>query len=1363
MEKNNLNNSEENNKSNKKNNLNNKQKFLNDFCDEKLTDKWNKNIFLDLIFNSKEILWDLKNNLETKLSDDNYGWLDLKDIKLSDLKNKLSSDYITLKFKREKLENNILEDYKINSKEINIIWYEISKLTDENLNSYLNSEKKNLDFIKSILRKDISKKDNIEFSSIIPLSSKEYENRLNKLNNENDKQQIKTIFEEFRNWKLSDLNLKILIELDFLNNSEKKKIVENFIPTISLNQAEKLWLIEKTEIKDKKNKLLWKYFDSIEWLDKSKKEEIIDQVNSEDISISTKSFLSDDNVLKLADKVWFKNIETEIDDIIEENNEKSEKDWPSTFQDFKDNLASLSNAIGIDNFKENSILRFSHTKEWKVTERYFRYNSINDSSKTIWMTIIWSKEWEEEKTKIKKEWKNTENKKYYEILDFLNTTIKWANNELKIYNKNEFNELIDDDEKFDIIVDSVNSITKDNLTNNPKLKDKLQSKLISKYNSDLSELEDELEKLIFEKKWLKWLSDKKEDSKLLDVKINNLNQKISDKKNEIENISEDILDDDSEKLDLLVAHNNFTDLLDKLNWVDSEWKSIWFKKWIIIKSNNWESKWSLFEISWINNVINWTKDDETIELKNSNGELQLTDYDTFFKAFKSNKAFRIEKITDFDEIINSNSFWEKFKFKNNELIQKWVEFNWKKEDKKIDYLHSKKWKIIKIESIWNWKVEVKEWKYKEWNQDEKTNNTNNKIELEKDSRQISLNELDLLVKGWPYTPDWKIWKNYTIEDIEWYDNKIKESWWTKYLNNLSINELFMWWKMIVTWIEDYLKRWNEVKSAEFALKLSKFIPWEFKEDFFAQTEMKTAEAMENELKALWEISSMKASLRIKSYLENKDTPEYKKEAWLIFVASYWNLYPKGLAKCDKSFLWYEALWWKIGDEMYEKEKSKAENAKEPLPFDEKELIISLLWAQSSWNNKIVRRSKFNKKFKWAINGWFSDELTKWVNDAKEKRNIADIIDGWYWEIFWNTLANALWWAKESVNKWWSLKEMNELYFVMINSWILYDAWSNLLTELKNQFVNEWNSMIFASFWSTLDWQKLMNKTVLDVSIQISEVDWDKYPWIAKDAREIFTWSTDSSIGFKTKVNKTKNFWSKYWEVLSRTLYMADDKDASFAKTDKLIQFWKDWIYSDYYNAIKTWTWLKDSLKQDWFEYDAWENWATWLDNFEIVRRFIVMDNNGSIADRYKDVAAVVWPSIWNDINSTKEKIDNSPENEWNYKEYLNHKLREIVAWLLTWAWEGRLAYLEKIDPVWLDLASIWIKMSDFKWMRKDAIKKWEVWSEIFNNAVSNIIWWNRLNYDELWTDSIFWITDNTKDEVNNTIDKESGLDDNDWF
>lgn len=1321
----------ENSDKNKKDNTNYKQNLINDYVIEK--SQSNEHVFLDSVFDADDIS-DIKSDLEKFKQEkpvniilesnwnkwDRYPWVELNNSLLNDLKKKISPEYMTLKNKRDSVTDLVLKDYDLSNSDISKLLNEVNSFEATKLSTYIKSEKLRIKFLKSILWNDINNNRKDIFSSIIP-----FENFNEKLKNidKNDRQALITTFTEIKGWIITDSWLKTLIKSDFLNEVQKIEIVKNLIPNITLDKALSLGYLTESEVKGKKDDLFKDIFDNIEWISDIEKENIINKTNNKNLFIITEDLITKDNVLSFSEEIWFSDIENENIKYIEEVKKQQEIDWTNDLEWFKKSLKDL-NIAWYENIKVGSIFKFTIKLKESYSEEYLRLDKYNKWDKSLDFSLIWKKDVEEWKTTINKSSTEKVNEKCIDYITLLENKEDWKKVNLEVLVEKAFEELIKDTEKFNIDVDKLDLLETSDFENDIKLQKSTVNELNEIYDNQIGELEEELAELLILKKSLKSSDDK--ELKNVKNKINKLELRLKAKKDYKDQLNDDY---DLGNIDSLAQHNSFNELLTQMDTLDPDWKKLWLEKWLVLETKDWA--FEIIDIDFIN---------QTIEIKNCEWiENNNISYEDFFKAFKFNRAKRIEKINNFDEILINNKWDKDYKIENDNFIQKDVKFNWKKEDKQIDYLINGKWKLMYIDTISGWFIDIKEGKYEEWKANIDDWSQNNKIELSSSVTRLTLTEFNKLITYWKFKPDWRVWKDYSIDSVTSNENNIKRDFVTAYMNRLSIMEVFAAWKMTVEWIEDYLKRWNEVKSAELAMKISRLIPWDFSEDFVAQTELKQSEAMEKELTALWKIASWDAFKRIIKWILNKNTPEYKKEAWLMLAAKYWMMYPKNLAKYDWTFLWYEAMWGQIWDLRYEKYKLQAE--KSWLPFDEKELIIDLLWAQCLWYAKPARRSKFYKDFKWKIAWGFWEEYDTWYQDAQDKRAIWDINAWWLAEVITWVVPNALWWAQKAVEKWWTLKEMNTIYFSLLHSWWLYNAPWKVLEKLKQHWLNDWNGMIVAAFASTLEWQKIFNETVKNVSIDIEEAYPDQYSWLWKTAIELYNNSENSSGDFNKRAGDSIAFWDKYWDVLSRTLFMADWKtedSTDYLKTDKIIALWSEWKYKNYFDHIKGWTTQATTFNKGLMEDEVWKSWITWLDTNEVIKKHYSLTSVWTFRSDNTTVIDFTWGTIWWDIKSVEEryKQEKDPAKKELHKKYLNKKLREVAAWLITQVWERYHTALNVLDPVWLDMRSIWITLSDL-WNYRESEILDDKWSEIFDKAVENIINWRTVEVSSIWRSTLF--------------------------
>lgn len=1371
------------NSSNSNNNKNtqwksNNTNYVNTFFDNFLTNKKIDNTFLDKTFEEENIHVDVKNELDDELikqlkTDNLFNRPENEKIKLESkdliyFKNKLIKDYIILTNKRKTLKKVIFSDYDLDTKNEKKILIEIKDIPDSKLQTYIWSNKLRNEFVTKTLWDWINRKD--IFTSIVP-----FDNFYKKLDTlpKADKDLLIATFTEIQNWKLTDSGLKELIRTKFLSTEQKKEILVNLIPTITLDEILSVGLLDHPKTESLKSKILDRYIDELWWDLSIDKIDLMSKIKNEDIIVEIDKFLeNEDNLIKISECIWFLKTEKEFIKYTEEAIAFKNKEWVQTFEKLKDKLKK-DNVEWSEKLEKWSVIKFNFESGEKKHEDYYTISSIDDNISSLEIIHIWNKNGD--KVKIYKANDSKTTKKYHEFIELL----KWNKSKkstFKIFSSDEFEKEIKDTNKFEIETKNLDLLNTDSnkqddldkisdFKNDKDKQEKVKNEIIENYENVKSEIDKELSELnsnknsIIEQHKDEKISDIEKKTKLetIEAKISQLNEKKKSFDDYIDVLNGNI-DDIFEEL---VAQKNFNELLIKINDIDNEWTKIWLWKWVLF-----ETKHGVYEITWLD------IEKGAIEILGTNWKEGPVDYEIFFQAFKEQKAKRIQKTNSFEEIIDNNTdnwteFWKKIDFdiKNWELIQKNVEFNWENNDKVIDFFITEKGEVFKIVSIWSNEVEVIFWWYSEWKKDKDTWNQKNTLKLEKDTHTLSFTELNKIINDNEFKPNWKIGKDYTTKNTDEYENpNIKWSFWTRFMNRLSITEVFMSWKMIIDWVEDYLKRWNEVKSAELAMRLSSIIPWEFSEDFMAQTEQKQEEAMEKELTALWKISSRDAFLRVEKWILNKDTPEYKKEAWLMLAAKYWMLYPKNIAKYEWTFLWYEVLWGKIWDTKYEEAKEKAR--KSWLPFDEKELLIDLLWSQCLWFSKPKRRSKYYKAFKWKIAGWFWEENDTWYKDAQDKRSIGDINDWWMAEVTTWVIPNALWWAKKAVEKWGSLKEMNVIYFSLMHSGWLYNAPWKVLEELKDHWTRDWNSMIMAGFASTLTWQKLFNKTVRDISIDIHNAEPSKYPWIKSEALQLYKDSESRSLSYVKRTEASAKFWDKYWDVLSRTLYMADYKnktDDQYLKTDKIISMWGKDKYRGYMEHIKGFTNLPTAFAKWYMEDDVWVSGVTWIDNFEIVSKLYKTDTGWAFRSDNQKMIDFTWSTIWPDIKSTKDRIQSDPDNREKYKDYLNKKLREVAAWLISNIWIKNIHYIDNVDPAWLDLLSIWLRLSDLKEFRVKDIVDTNVWDEIFEKAVNNVISWNSVSFSKLPESQLFDPLGDTKNTTSNDVDNIVGNDYDDYW
>ena len=1295
-----------------------KTKFLSEFTNDLVSwEDRNKNI--DRVINSESLSsdldWDSLSNLMQKFKDENNGFenFDVKEITLYNLKRSIWSHYFTLNNARNNYIKNILWNYNLTKSQKSELENSdiFTKKSVIELNKLTKKEIKNEEFLADIFWEIPLKKD-LKFDFLPELTQEQKSERMKWLR-KSEIEEIKKFNLYFKSGLFNPVLFTEVLKTGYFKDKEKIDLITNFLPFITLKEAKDFGILSDSQIETKKKDLV-----SGLLLDKEIEEKIIKTVNLNDIEISTSDLeLKEAWILEILENKDFSHVEDNFRDIREEVKKDENKNWPQNIFSIQEALRE-KNIQDVEKLEKGVIVKLSKTDKKFYNSDYFRIESFDEKNKKINLMNIWRKSSNKHKTIIDL---NSNENMSLSFYDFVNYN-KWESSsiisKMELFKPEEFSDLIKDKEEYLEKNNSLKSITEDDLRNDPEIREKSKNDYTKKLNNDILELNEQLDSLESNSK----LS--KDDKRIKELKIKSDIQFKNEELKKIENGEYNDLD--------LIANTNFIDLLENLDNEDLEGKKLGLEKWIIVEIDgvSYEIMEVKKELSLISiKTIRW-KSYEDIH------------FDDFFKTFKKEKARRKEKVNNFEELFTADEFkWHEIV--NGTLIKKDVDFNDKREDKEIDYLVSKDWELIKLENIENWFAEIRFWEL-DW-VDKKGNDRTQKIKLEEKVIKISLNELKTEIDSWEYKMDWKIWKEYKEKTKDWYENDISSKFWTRYFNRASISELFSAWEQILDSVSEFLKKWNQYKSSQLALKFAKLLPWEMSADIVAQMEVKAAEEMDKELTSLGKIWSGPAVTRIRWYLTDIAVPQYKKEAWLMYISKYWNLYAKGLVNDTGKFLWYEALWGKIWDSMFNDAKERAEKAS--MPFDEKELLISLLWKQCGSG---LRRSKFFKEFKWKIAWWFSEELKDGYSDASDCRRIEDINEWEFGELAWGTVAHFVWWLKRAVEKWGSIEQMSELYFCAMFSWALDNVWSNVLEEIQKHW-SDWNWMIFSKFAGTFNWKKLFNNTVVDICWDIENVEPEKYKDISSEAKKLFSNAESNSPWIKVRLNNTRKFWSKYWKVLARTLNMVDDNDESFAKTDKLIQFWWDSKYKNYYNHVKEWTAQITAFKKDFMTDAVWESGVTWLDNYNLIKQHFTFSPTRTV--REPELVNILWKkNIWNDLKSTKFKVDNAPELKSQYRKYIRKKLQDICAWYVSWVGPGLYQSLENSDPVGLNLWSIWIKLWEFEHVSIDSILEWKSHNEMFDIATENILNWNFGKVSWLWNSNIFNVQTSVKAATEENLD-----------
>ncbi len=1233
-----------------------------------------------------------------------FPWIDLSKINIYDLQKAVWNNYMQLNNARELLISSVRKSYNLDaSAQNNLLDYlKTSGKTEQELFSIIKSPRKIDTFLEESTL-ELNKKDIEELFWKLKNIKNDQEviNKIESLS-ETNREEVLSILSKLASYDVISTDISWLFEHNILSKEQKQELISFYIPSISLQEAKTIGLVTENEANIKKWEILNERFDEIsqnfyegdEEANNILKNEIIENTSLENIIIDPVKLCNRESDLDiLADKLWFLNLENDISNLKEKIKQKVKDEWVQSFDDlifWLKEINTNSRFKDLEKFKEWNIIRIiSKDDEWKENISFIKIIWVDDEQKEFKYKMYWKNNTIYSKT--------TEDDKKTSYTDLLSVLSKKEQTKLECFTEED-------------------------------IKEQIRSWTLTKSGIDFIDyLEwEDREELIASSAWaieleIQELEQTIENS---DTNTDQLNKLLEQKKNLLEEYNQNNRSDAS-----LCKLVNIKRFLDKIDELDSDWKKVWFEKWIFIETDEW-----LYEVIWFS--------DQKIDLQASSWAKELALwFEDFLEAFESQKAKRKARIEDFSSYIKSakeeNKKWDNHEIIDGDLVAKWVERDWKKENKKIEYLVSDDNNhLIKINSIdWN-KVNVQYWEredYSDLTKKEKKDKSIwkddkwEKVSYSEESFDISLNMLDRHIRNYKLYPRWKTWKEVKPEKVQDLQNEFKGKLSTRIFNRKSVNEFLAWWKMFLEWFKESIKTWNDVHAAQIALALWKILPWELEEDLRIKVESAESDEMDKALKWLGAVDSPIATERIKSWLKNRDTPEYKKEAGILFMLEkYGHLTAKkALYEYRWQWFWYEALGWRVWDALFQEEKEKAEAR--DITFSEEQLVHILLKKQCKWGgfNWIKRRSRLHKVYEAKWSNWVKDEFEKWYWDATRKRTPEDMVWWGIDEAMWWTTSNALWWFKRAIEKWASLELMSEWFFTLLYSWVLYNVDQKTFTKIQNDIWNQGLPIIMARFATTKSDMILFNKTVLEVTKKMQELEPDRYPWIVKEATALFNDSMVSKWEDSDRIERTRDFWKKYSKPISRALNFVNSDSTEYEKTDKIILLEKENndIFKSYYDTTRAfaseWMFSKDVMDDA-----CWEVWITWLSVKALSAQYLKINQTRKFAD--PKTWGRVWAEISKDLNSVQNKrFDDDDEKDRKLKEkYVMHILRDLTSWIFeTLSRDYVKSYNDPTSNIWQDFNKWWLNLEkDFTTFSPTTIMDWDA-DNILRKVAYNIINW----------------------------------------
>ena len=627
-----------------------------------------------------------------------------------------------------------------------------------------------------------------------------------------------------------------------------------------------------------------------------------------------------------------------------------------------------------------------------------------------------------------------------------------------------------------------------------------------------------------------------------------------------------------------------------LDEIDSDWSNIPLNKMAFrckpIKKDETKTFPNEEEVYYVKKVENWQ-----ITL-DGNPPMSFSDFALAFKKRACKRFTKIDNDTDFFDSLKSHEKlkeWLKdFEFDHGKIIPKWHHG-----PNHVEYLVADDWTAIKIKSLWHDFMSFETWTYTE-KEDKDKNTITNTFKWDKKCEWYDYSTMYLYLTSKKFKP---IYNKEVDEHDEHHDD---EHWHWKHLHKhwsllkswlscLSFNEMMAWVHHVTHTIEHKLKFWSDLRAAKFAKKLWKFFPDWILYEIESVVEQEEAKNMEAKIKELKGMNTPKMIAEIEHIVASSKPFDPELEAALFAIVSKtWVLYPKQLKGYRWSFMWYEALWWKVWDNIYNEFKKKIDEDPKT-PFTEEALVEYLLEKQVSAN---LRRNKFDKQYWNMLAEWRDDELKDWEIKTKNKTTDKWRLDYIFSEFKSLTYWNWIWWIDNFLAKWpldwhmaWSLP------FVILTSWIADDLLPMMLDKL---IAYAYTTPVFTSF--SVLWNKKSSGLYKNYVERIIELKYWKDSKILKDFKNI------SKKSISTNIDNAIKFWEKYWKELFPIINMND-----WFVVSEMNDKWNE-VFEEYYNKIK---WVHDS--------DSFKGWL----KKEMVEEWFIDFNNGTWS-----AIAADWALIW---------------------------------------------------------------------------------------------------------------------------------------
>lgn len=1244
-------------------------KLIKWYVKERLNNTQERLWFAKYVTKANTISDDMLQEIEAyRASKTEFSGLDINtdSIKLWDIQRELWSFLAGIESQKATLRSTFLQEYDIDASEYtkNISW-KIDNISSEiELQELQGSDIVRDEFLAKIYKKGSPKRRLVSHI----LQDMGIEKRYEDLEDHLQKEFMTMVWKFKRRENLEISDIMPLFETDIFSVKEKAKIIETFMPSISIADGIKLGIFTVMGANKIKKQALQNALDTglFKWVNL---DGYIHDIKNEELIVSTQGlFDSEESQEKLFEQnFFFEKFKADFDAMLQKIEDDLASKSIQTAGEMQEILSGAPHVSGIDNFKEWGIIVIKQNHKDEVsgeTKEVTLYAEIVSLASAGTFVI------KEQGVDIYDTAEDKTSRQTYS--QFINFATKG-----NIPNSIEF----------------ISSETLDHRVRTGEIKDKNfhgkfedKSELsweIKELTKQIEAREKQLQKQGVPK--AKW----EEDEKIIEL------QKMRDGKNTLR---------DS------IEWSNLKALQSQIDELDPDGKEFKFEAGTSFISNWWNG--DIFSVTHIDEV------NQVVIINGLVGSKRFS-YVEFIESYENENAKRVSHINNFWELFTQSDAvyksWQWFEFKDGKIANK-------NSPAKIDYNYlvpssdAKDQELIKIHSIDNAMATISFWEASSKSKKDKNGNKSKEETFATESEEytVSIWVLDHYIRKNKLEirslEEWKI----AEEEKKWIP-KPEETFgianW--FFQGMSISAAIKWWHTAIEQITNILNEWDDEKANHFALKTFWPFLWEDgKTDLMARVEQTQKKSMDEMLDRLKAINSKPATTLIRNWLLDPRTPEYKKEAGMFFMMEkYGALCAKELYQYQGQYFWYQKMWGKIWDEVWV--KVHADNNREPKQNTTEEQLVYMLMKKQTgkwWFNGIQRRSKLDKELKAMRWKGKEEEYDTGVKDGGNERDLQDRLIGGLSELSsWN-YPNAFGWLETVINKGGTMAEMNMIPFVTVVSWMAYKFEKDILDKIKN-FPADSRMIMMLRMMSYSGDIDLLNDTIMELAVRLNKKP--KYRGILAWAEKLRDMRANINMSERDKQNYAKEFYENYGEVLTNAMYMLntgneDDVD------NKIIFFEKDTCstFQNYYAKLEGYVNADgDFGKNEGLMADAFAGAGTsGIDIYRATKQMLELRTGWAWAKH--ESGPIMWKEIQKEFEAIpKRQYDPDPvKNEQMQRKLLDSNLRKFLAAIVSLNTDTR-ATSSYNAPTWFfsRLNDWWVYFDDVinAGANAEAIKGWE--------------------------------------------------------